>query len=412
MPAAGLYYDRPTATRSSRFPSNPPLATARDLRNGQLQTLGQGLEPVPVPALITFQYEAKVPASWQWQAGVQRALPWSLSTDVSYVGNHGFNRLGSFQGGTRMNMNAVDIGAAYLAQNQDPTLAPNSVPGANAYTSNLLRPYRGLGTVEQNTTEFYDTYHSLQFSLNRRFRNGFSFGANYTLGLSFTGNTGLVKRLQHAADGSFSIRADQADYEELNKDLDMRPHFFKANAIWATPRAPEGLGKVVGAVLNDWQIAGVLTAGSGQAYDLSYNYQNNGGSVNLTGSPDYGARIRYTGDPGSGCSGDQYVQFNTAAVTGPTYGSLGLESGRNIMRACPNKIVDLSLSRDIRVGASRALELRLDLFNAFNTFISIARINPVRQRLIDLAQLAHAGGCSVDLPLYAEARVRCAPSHG
>ena len=187
-----------------------------------------------------------------------------------------------------------------------------------------------------------------------------------------------MKRLQHNADGSFSIRADQSEYEELNKNLDMRPHFFKANAIWATPRAPERLGRIVGYVLNDWQIAGVLTAGSGQAYDLTYNYQNNGGPVNLTGSPDYGARILFTGDPGSGCSGDEYVQFNAAAVTGPTYGSLGMESGRNIMRACPNKIVDLSLSRDIRVGASRALELRLDMFNAFNTVVIDNRQNEIQ----------------------------------
>jgi hypothetical protein len=365
----GLYYDRPDGNTVFSIPGNPPLATARDLRNGQLQTLGQGLAPVPVPALITFQYEAQVPASWQWQAGVQRALPWSTAIDVSYVGNHGFNRLGSFQGGTRINLNAVDIGAAYLPQNQDPTLGTSTVPGAAAYTTNLLRPYRGLGNIEQNTTEFSDLYHSMQMSLNRRFRNGFSFGAAYTWGLSFTGNTGLVKRLQHNADGSFSLRADQAEYEELNKNLDMRPHFLKANAIWATPRAPERLGRIVGYVLNDWQIAGVLTAGSGQAYDLSYNYQNNGGNVNLTGSPDYGARIVFTGDPGSGCSGDQYRQFNVAAVTGPTYGSVGLESGRNIMRACPNKIVDLSLSRDIRIGSSRALEFRLDLFNAFNTVV-------------------------------------------
>ena len=363
----GLYYDRPDGNTVFSIPGNPPLATARDLRNGQLQTLGQGLSPVPVPALITFQYDAKVPASWQWQTGVQRVLPWYTTVDVSYVGNHGFNRLGQFQGGARVNLNAVDIGAAYLPQNQDPTLT-STVPGAAAYTTNLLRPYRGLGTVEQNTTEFYDTYHSMQFSLTRRFRNGFSFGANYTLGLSFTGNTGLGKRLQHNADGTFSLRADQAEYEELNKNLDMRPHFFKANAIWA-PRVPEGLGRIAGLILNDWQIAGVLTAGSGQAYDLTYTYQNNGSNVNLTGSPDYGARILFTGDPGSGCSDNQYLQFSTAAVTGPTYGSVGLESGRNVMRACPNKIVDLSLSRDIRIGASRALELRLDIFNAFNTVV-------------------------------------------
>lgn len=365
----GLYYDRPDGNTVFSIPGNPPLATARDVRNGQLQTLGQGLSPVPVPALITFQYEAQVPASWQWQAGVQRALPWYTSVDVSYVGNHGFNRLGSFQGGTRINLNAVDLGAAYRPENQDPTLGTSSVPGAAAYTTNLLRPYRGLGNLEQNTTEFHDTYHSIQTSMTRRFRNGFSFGAAYTWGISFTGNTGLQKRLQHNPDGSFSIRADQAEYEELNKTLDMRPHFLKANAIWALPGVPSSFGRVAGHILNDWQIAGVLTAGSGQTFDLAYNYQNNGGNVNLTGSPDYGARVVFIGDPGSGCSSDQYRQFNNAAVTGPTYGSLGLESGRNIMRACPNKIVDFSLSRDIRLGASRVLEFRLDMFNAFNTVV-------------------------------------------
>jgi len=75
-------------------------------------------------------------------------------------------------------------------------------------------------------------------SLNRRFRNGFSFGANYTWGISFTGNTGLQKRLQHAADGTFSVRADQAVYEALNRNLDRRPHSFKANAVWALPGTP------------------------------------------------------------------------------------------------------------------------------------------------------------------------------
>jgi hypothetical protein len=95
----GLYYDRPDGNTVFSIPGNPPIATARDVRYGQLQTLGQGLEPAPVPSLVIFQYDAQVPASWQWQAGVQRALPWSMSGDVSYVGNHGYNRMGAFQGG-------------------------------------------------------------------------------------------------------------------------------------------------------------------------------------------------------------------------------------------------------------------------------------------------------------------------
>src|SRR5713101_7781139 len=373
----GLFFDRPDGNTVFSIPGNPPIATSQDLRNGQLQTLGTGLSPVGVPALVIFQYDAQVPASWQWQGGMQMALPWATSLDVSYIGNRGVNRLGAFQGGTTVNLNAVDIGAAYLPQNQDPTLAGSTaVPGAAAYTQNLLRPFRGLSNINQNTTEFWDLYHSLQMSLNRRFRNGFSFGANYTWGISFTGNTGLVKRLQHAADGTFSLRADQAEYEALNRNLDRRPHYLKANAVWDLPNVPvtgSGFARAIGHVINDWQIAGVLTAGSGTTYDLSYSYQDNGGNVNLTGSPDYGARIIYVGDPGSGCTDNQYAQLNTAAVIGPSYGSLGLESARNILRGCPDKTVDLSLMREIRMGSARSLEVRLDVFNAFNTVVITGR---------------------------------------
>ena len=68
--------------------------------------------------------------------------------------------------------------------------------------------------------------------------------------------------------------------------------------------------KIVGYIVNDWQLSGVFTGNSGNRYDLNYSYNSNGANLNLTGSPDYGARIVYLGDPGSGCSDDQYAQFN------------------------------------------------------------------------------------------------------
>jgi hypothetical protein len=385
----GLFFDRPDGNTVFSIPGNPPIATAQDLRSGQLQTLGQGLVTSPVPAMVIFQYDAQVPSSWQWQAGVQRALPWSMSVDLSYVGNHGFNRLGSFQGGSTVNLNAIDFGTAYLDRYQDRTRTPNpSVPGSTALTTNLLRPFQGLNTINQQTTEFSDTYHSIQASLNRRFRNGFSFGANYTYQLSFTGNTGLQKRLEHGADGSIRIRADQEQYEKLNEFLGGRPHYLKANAIWAFPAVPQSFGRVAGLILNDWQIAGVLTLDSGTYYDLGYSYQGIG-NVNLTGSPDYGARIVYLKEPGNGCSSDQYRQFDVTMVAGPTYNSVGLESGRNLLRGCPDHTVDLSISRDIRVGGNRRLELRVDMFNAFNAVVftnrntTIQYDNPLSQNILN-----------------------------
>ena len=364
----GLFYDRPDGNTVFSTPGNPPIATTKDLRNGLLSTLGQGLSPQPVPGMSTFEYNAKIPASLQWQIGIQKSLPWGMVGDMSYVGNHGINRLAATQNGNGQNLNAVDIGTAFLPKYQDPTLGPSATPGASAYTSNLLRAFQGLANINEQETRFWDTYHSLQFNVNRRFARGFSFGANYTHGISLKGNTGISQRFQHAADGTISLRSDEAQWEKLNETLDAVPHLFKANAIWNSP----GIRNHGGLLLNltrDWQVSSVATVQSGGTYSLGYSYVNNGGSVNLTGSPDYGPRLTLLNGLGSGCSGDQYAQFNGSAVTPPTYGSLGMESGRNYMRGCLTRNVDMSLVRRIRVSHSERYraELRADVFNALNT---------------------------------------------
>ena len=75
----------------------------------------------------------------------------------------------------------------------------------------------------------------MQFSANRRFRNGVSFGGNYTLSLSDNGTTGVPLRLQHNADGSFVVREDQAVFNELMKNQGLQRHIVKANFIWDLP---------------------------------------------------------------------------------------------------------------------------------------------------------------------------------
>jgi len=374
---AGVFYDRPDGNTVFSIPGNPPIATSTDLRYGYLQSVGQagGLAFGPVPAMVIFQYDAKVPASVQWQAGFQKTLPWSSVVDLSYVGNHGYNRLGSFQGGNTVDLNAIDFGAAYLTQNQDTTKAPTGIPGQIALPGNIIRPYRGLSNIRQNTTTFSDTYHSMQANYNRRFRNGFSFGVNYVLSLSFTGNTGLQQRLQHGADGSVSLRSDQAAYEQLNEMLNLQRHLVKANWVWDLPdyNTSNTGGKILGAVINNWQVSGLFTGGSGNRYDLNYSYQNGIGAQNITGSPDYNGRVVINGDLGKGCSSNAFTQFNSAAVSGPQYNSVGLESGRNYLIGCPDHTTDLAIARNFPFGGGRQFQVRLDAYNAFNVAIVTGR---------------------------------------
>ena len=89
--------------------------------------------------------------------------------------------------------------------------------------------------------------------------------------------------------------------------------------MWSLPKIPtDSAGmKALGAVINDWQLSGIFTGGSGNRYDLGFSYNTAGGAVNLTGSPDYGARIKLHRRTDDGCSGNQYKQFDTSIVAGP-----------------------------------------------------------------------------------------------
>lgn len=368
----GLFHDRPAGDTAYSQVGNPPVSTSRTVRYGLLQDLSSALEALGPPQInAVWPYEGDVPSSLQWNAGVQMALPWASSLDLSYVGQHGFNLLREVRGQLPVDINAVDFGAAFRPENQDPTLASTGFPGGTAYSTDLLRPLQGFGEIRFNLPEFHETYHSMQASFNRRFRQGLGLGVAYTLGLSWTGNVGLLRRLEHGPDGTFSTRADQAEYEELNKDMGNRRHVLKANVVWQLPSlaATSAATRAIGLVVNDWQLSGILTAGSGAPYDVTYSYNAGGGAINLTGTPSYPAMIVVTGDPGSGCSSDQYRQFNVDAFSGPQPGSLGLESGRNLMRGCPTRILDLAIARNIVLGGGRSIQLRLEMYNALNTVV-------------------------------------------
>jgi len=356
----GLYFDRPSGNAVFTQVLNPPARRSVTLRFGQLQTLGQGGLSTEAPSsLNVYEYDSPLPSSTQWNAGVQVALPWNTVVDVSYIGQHGFNIVES------INLNAVDFGSAYLPQNQDPTLAPTT-PGATAIASDQMRAFRGYSGITQNVSRGWVTHHSLQLSFQRRFKDGVSFGFNDTIGLSTVGST--AARLQHNPDGSVTYRDDQATADDLLQ-VDPIRHTIKANAIWDLPDLPNSsdLTKVVGYVVNDWQFSSVWTATTGSPYAVGFSYQNGGGSVNLTGSGDYGARIRINGDTGSGCSSDLYRQFNTAAFLGPLVNSVGLESGASYMHGCFQQVLDVAVARTVRLGKSRTVQLRVDMFNMPNS---------------------------------------------
>jgi len=358
----GLYFDRPQAPSLSGAANNPPFTRSVTVRFGQLQTLGStGVTIEAAPALTAVQYDRPVPASTQWNAGVQVALPMGAVFDISYTGQHSFNTP------MAVDLNRIDPGMAYQPEHADPTQAVKT-PG-NSYVAvapDLVRFYRGYSSIVQQQSIGWRTYHSIQVTLTRRLRNGISFGVNETIQLS--DHQRVPPRLQHNADGTVTVRDDQRVAQSLFQDNHPQPQIIHAMFTWDLPDLTRTglIGRSLGPIVNDWTLAGVWNGQSGAAYAVGFSYTTGGGNINLTGSPDYAARAVLVAAPGSGCNKDPLGQFDASAYEGPTPGSVGLESSDGYLRGCFVSSMDFSLARTFGLGRGRSIQLRADVFNAFN----------------------------------------------
>ncbi len=374
--AIGLLYDRPQGDAVFYQIGNPPFNSQGTVFNSTLQAVAAGTASIyqAPPQMLVFNYNADIPASLQFNIGTQVVLPWSSLLDISYVQSNNYNTVGwgtiaTPAGYSPLDLNAPDLGTAYLAKYQDPTLGTSTVPGATALTTNLLRPYRGLGAIYDTWPRYNDTYQSLQASYKRQYRNGISGGFNYTLGFKNSGNMIQQPIMQHDSNGALSFSQAYADNARVVNNVGFRRHTLKGYLVYEIPRV-KSLPRAADYMVNGWQLSTVYTGGTGGNFDATYTYAANGANVNLTGSPNYVARIKIGSNPGSGCGSSQYSQLNASAFSGPTYNSTGNESGSAQFNFCFMNITDVALQRSFKVFSERRqLSIRMDAFNVFNTAV-------------------------------------------
>jgi hypothetical protein len=349
---AGVFYDRPQGNMVFDMIGNAPGVVVSGLQWGRLQDLSAATgDPNPTISLTPTVFDFAPPKVYQWNVGVQHKVFKAITFDIAYVGNSNQDLLRQEQ------INAVPYGAKFLPQNQDPTRAASTVPGATALPDDLLRPYKGYGGIRMWNYTGYSNYHALQTSLNRRFDNGFMFSVFYVWSKSLTiNNDDFTAGRPNASESEIK----RADYSYSSFD---RPHSFAVNFVYQTPKVASG---ALGVIANDWQISGIYRYTTGRPYAINFSIPGIG-AANLTGSDgNQNARVVLTCDPGKGSSGDPYKQFDTSCFAPPQPGSDGTESARFFLHNPPITNLDLSISKIIPVGNRVKLEVRLDAFNALN----------------------------------------------
>jgi hypothetical protein len=291
-------------------------------------------------AITYFGQNFRTGRTLQYSADVQRELPFNLVASVGYIGHRAdrlrsnFSRLNGLPLNTlrlgneilRTNINAVTAQQRAYATSVGVTIPANGnavYPGFNDSVAQALRPYPQYGRITDILeSEGRSDYNALQLKLERRFAQGFQFGASYTYSRLVTdaaedilGGGPLSGVLQNPFD-----RSGLKTISPTNA-----PQVFVVNFL---AELPIGKGKrflnhggIVNALLGGFQVSGILRYQQGTPLVYSLPIQNDSflelagyyGNLrpNLTGQP-----LTLTRTPVPGVPGRFYV-INPAAFSAP-----------------------------------------------------------------------------------------------
>jgi len=385
----GVFFERIATSAigyTTNFFTNPPDVQLSQMYYGNLSTIASSAGVTFPLTVVQLAKDGHVPTVYNFNLGVQRELPGQLLLDVSYVGTQS-RHLTEFNP-----FNALDFGSAWLPQNQDPT-RPASANGSSALPAPLYRPFAGYSggqaAAGQSATGMYSfgasaNYNALQVSANRRAGRGLVVGASYTWSKALgTGNNG------HPTD------TRGVNYGLLGLD---RSHGLTFNYIYDIPsiaRPGSFLDNSLGRqIFGGWQISGLTSFSVGSPLDVSYtltgvaNAQRN---RQTTGSEDFGPRVVLLCDPNLP-RGERTIEryIKTECVTQAARGSIGNDSGSNVLRGPGVSNWDISLFKKFKYGDSESqyIQLRMEAYNAFNHtnwsgFSNAAQINPATGAIVN-----------------------------
>ena len=347
---AGLFYDRYADDNILDLIELPPvLKTYRTNYTTISELLSSPLTATPTNVRRIEPFTP--PVVYNWSIGMQRDVGFNLIADAAYVGNAGRNQL------VTVDLNGRPYGYAYQPSSLDPT----NVSGGQAQPlpDDFLRPYQGFARIQQREFTGYADYHSLQLSVNRRrSRDGLSVGAAYTYQIS-NKSLGTIDPF---------VEDNRARNYTSNG---RRPHTLVFNYSYDAPNLSRKWNNLLTkAVFDHWQFSGVATFTTGTYGGFTYNYANvPTGTLSGTGAINGAAsRVAITCDPNLPRSERTFErQFRTECVAPPT-DRFRLGTALNDEYLGPGYMNwDISAFKHIPMGGARRLQLRVELYNAFNT---------------------------------------------
>ena len=212
-----------------------------------------------------------------------------------------------------------------------------------------------LGIIGLTTNSASSTYNALQASLTKRLSRNFSAGLHYTWSSLIDDVTDVI-----AASSAESARAQnpldrRADRARSGYD---RPHRLTGNFVYELPFYQHQTG-LRGRVFGGWQLNSIFTFQSGAPFTVTLGQDQSGNPIR----PNLNTNL----DLSSMTIPEIRVAGGAKLFRGLDFGQLAGDAGRNILRSDGLNQIDLGIIKNTRLSDGVRIQIRADMFNAFNS---------------------------------------------
>jgi hypothetical protein len=351
------------ATLDNPFPNGLRPSAGTSL--GLLTNFGQALGADDAPIIPSERQNAKFA---RLILGLQRELPGGFIVEANFVSSWGYDLA------VTRNINFIPRGllgtdpASAEAANtnltgNDPANPFRNLLGGNLFLADaalntgstvdllqLVRPFPQFGDIWVQEYDGSNRYTSLQLQGQKRFSRSFSLTTSYTY-------SRLKERIGY-------LNPSDEELEE-RFSTDDRPHRFTFAGVY---ELPVGRGRFVGgdmnrwldAIVGGWQLNGTFEWQSGEPFLFDENLHFEGDPDALT------SRVGQYDEQGRRYGVDRPAFDVSGFTILPTAGLRNFPTTHPKLRNQPFKSVNLSASKNFRLGERMRLQFRAEALNALN----------------------------------------------
>jgi hypothetical protein len=367
---AGRFYTRLGVSDSVFLGGNPPLQPTVSITRGSVDNPG-GTGSNAFPLVVTTQDKIfKNPEAWTWNLTYEREIAWNTLVEVGYVGRRGLH------GQRERNINQLPVGSCPANQPGFTGGCPFIAGTTTRTNPDALRPFKGFGIIRLTNNDANSLYNGLQVSANRRFSEGFLFGAAYTLSKSSDDGSAQRDVVPNAFDVSNLWGPSTYD----------RRHVLVFNVVYQLPFFKDRsnlMGKLIGgwtvSAISQFQTGNPVTIATGD--DFAGVGPGSGSQLwIISGDPKLGDSEKKfslgTSDsnywfrvnqPGQTCTlGNVAYSPTNCVFTRPAPGTISTQFSRSFFYNPGFQNHNLTLVKDFSITEGHRIQFRAEMYNWLN----------------------------------------------